>query len=81
MQPLDLADTLRGDGLQVHGSGRRRVVDWKRVGLGKGSAMDSVSYGDRRSLLRHHTQRCRRTADLEPGTGGVRPGKDESPTR
>ena len=44
MQPLDLADTLRGDGLQVHGSGRRRVVDSKRVGLDKGSAMDGVSY-------------------------------------
>ncbi len=44
MQALDLADTLRGDGLQVHGSGRRRVVDSKRVGLDKGSAMDGVSY-------------------------------------
>lgn len=44
MQAPDLADILRGDGLQVHGSGRRRVVDSKRVGLDKGSAMDGVSY-------------------------------------
>ena len=44
MQALDLADILRGDGLQVHGSGRRRGVDSKRVGLDKGSAMDGVSY-------------------------------------
>ena len=44
MQAFDLADTLCGDGLQVHGSGRRRVVDSKRVGLDKGSAMDGVSY-------------------------------------